>query len=172
VTKTFVAVSDEQPIDTRSFNFSWRPGEEQEVGVKMRKLALTQLQRESPRLTDSSLSNVVFRSFDLDLTNDAALVISAEASVSSPAGAKEAVKSIVRYVTVIARLDFDGIPQKLMVNMTDSSRLDVVPRMELVDAVDVDGAGPAELLFREYSFDHKSFVIYSVGRNVATKMFE
>ncbi len=173
VTQTYVAVSDEQPIDTRSFNFSWKPGEEQEVGVKMRKLALAQLQRESPRLTDSSLSNVVFRSFDLDLTNDAALVISAEASVSSPAGAKETQgKSIVRYVTVIARLDFDGIPQKLMVNLTDSSRLDVVPRMELVDAVDVDGAGPAELLFREYSFDHKSFVIYTVGRNVATKIFE
>jgi hypothetical protein len=173
VTQTFVAVSDEQPTDTRSFNFSWKPGEEQEVGVKMRKLALTQLQRENPRLTDSSLNHVVFRSFDLDLTNDAALVISAEASVSSPAGAKETPgKSIVRYVTVIARLDFDGIPQKLMVNLTDSSRLDVVPRMELVDAVDVDGDGPAELLFREYSFDHKGFVIYSVGRNVATKMFE
>jgi hypothetical protein len=73
---------------------------------------------------------------------------------------------------VIARLDFDGIPQKLMASVTDSSRLDVVPRMELVDALDVDGAGPAELLFRQYSFDQKTFAIYGVGRNVATKMFE
>jgi hypothetical protein len=171
--QTFVAVSDEQPTDTRSFNFSWKPGEEQEVGVKMRKLALAQFQRENPRLTDSSLSNVVFRSFDLDLSNDAALVVSAEVAGGNPgASVKTPGKPIVRYVTVIARLDFDGIPQKLMVNMTDSSRLDVVPRMELVDAVDVDGDGPAELLFREYSFDHKSFVIYSVGRNVATRMFE
>jgi len=59
-----------------------------------------------------------------------------------------------------------------MSNITDSSRLDVTPRLELIDAVDVDGAGPAELLFREYSFDHKSFIIYNVSRNAATKMFE
>ncbi len=140
----------------------------------MRKLAVALLLRENIRTTESALKNVVFRSFDLDLSNDAALVISAEVAGSNPApGVKGSPgKSIVRYISVIARLDFEGIPQKLMVTVTDSSRLDVVPRLELVDAVDVDGAGPAELLFREYSFDHKSFVVYGVGRNTAAKIFE
>ncbi len=173
-TQMYVAVSDEQPVDIRSFNFSWKPGEEKEVEVKMRKLVVAQFQRENIRIAESALKNVVFRSFDLDLSNDAALVISAEVAGSNAApGVKDApAKSITRYITVVARLDFDGIPQKLMANITDSSRLDVTPRLELIDAVDVDGTGPAELLFREYNFDHKSFVIYSVGRNAATKMFE
>jgi hypothetical protein len=171
-TQTLVGVSDEQPTDTRSFNFSWKPGEEQQVEAKMRKLAVAQLLRENIRVAESALKNVVFRSFDLDLSNDAALVMSAEVAGNPAPGVKETPgKSIVRYITVIARLDFEGVPQKLMTSITDSSRLDVVPRLELVDAVDVDGAGPAELLFREYSFDHKSFVVYSVGRNTATKMF-
>jgi hypothetical protein len=44
---------------------------------------------------------------------------------------------------VIARVDFEGVPQKLASSVTDSSRLDVAPRLELIDAVDVDGDGPA-----------------------------
>jgi hypothetical protein len=73
---------------------------------------------------------------------------------------------------VIARVDFDGVPQKLSSSVTDSSRLDVAPRLELIDAVDVDGDGLGELLFREYSFDNASFIIYGVGRNSVTKVFE
>jgi hypothetical protein len=42
----------------------------------------------------------------------------------------------------------------------------------LIDAVDVDGDGLAELLFREYSFDDKSFIVYGVGRTTVTKVFE
>jgi hypothetical protein len=30
----------------------------------------------------------------------------------------------------------------------------------------------AELPFREYSFDEKSFIIYGVGRSTVTKVFE
>src|SRR6185437_6797477 len=43
---------------------------------------------------------------------------------------------------------------------------------ELIDAVDVDGDGLAELLFREYSFDQKGFIIYGAGRGAVTKVFE
>jgi hypothetical protein len=50
--------------------------------------------------------------------------------------------------------------------------LDVAPRLELIDAVDVDGDGLAELLFRQYNFDEKSFVIFSIGRTTVTKLFE
>ena len=127
--------------------------------------------RSSPRIR---FKNVVMRSFDLDLSNDAIIVLSAEIPGSYLApGAKGAPgKFISRYVTVIARVDFEGVPQKLAASVTDSSRLDVAPRLELIDAVDVDGDGPAELLFREYSFDQKSFIIYGVGRNTVTKVFE
>jgi len=48
----------------------------------------------------------------------------------------------------------------------------VAPRLELIDAVDLDGDGLGELLFREYSFDQKSFIIYGIGRSTVTKVFE
>ncbi|HZD93662.1 MAG TPA: hypothetical protein VE133_05365 [Candidatus Sulfotelmatobacter sp.] len=173
-TRTYVGVSDTQPIDVRSFDFVWKAGEEKEMEAKMRKLALAQLPRENAQLTPNSLRNVLMRSFDLDLSNDAVVVLSAEipGSYLSP-GAKETPgKFVSRYVTVIARVNFEGVPQKLAASVTDSTRLDVAPRLELIDAVDVDGDGPAELLFREYSFDQKSFIIYGVGRNAVTKVFE
>jgi len=173
-TKTFVAVSDNEPTDVRSFAFKWKPGEEQQMETKMRKLALAQLPRENAQLNTGSLQNVVMRSFDLDLSNDAVIVFSAEipGSYLAPGGQSTPGKFISRYVTVIARVDFEGVPQKLASSVTDSSRLDVAPRLELIDAVDVDGDGLAELLFREYGFDDKSFIIYGVGRSTVTKVFE
>lgn len=173
-TKTFVAVSDNDPTDVRSFAFKWKPGEEQQMEAKMRKLALAQLPRENAQLNTGSLQNVVMRSFDLDLSNDAVIVFSAEipGSYLAPGGQSTPGKFISRYVTVIARVDFEGVPQKLASSVTDSSRLDVAPRLELIDAVDVDGDGLAELLFREYGFDDKSFIIYGIGRSTVTKVFE
>jgi len=173
-TKTFVAVSDNDPTDVRSFAFKWKPGEQQQMEAKMRKLALAQLPQENAQLNAGSLQNVVMRSFDLDLSNDAVVVFSAEipGSYLAPGGKGAPGKFVSRYVTVIARVDFEGVPQKLASSVTDSSRLDVAPRLELIDAVDVDGDGLAELLFREYGFDEKSFIIYGVGRGTVTKVFE
>jgi hypothetical protein len=173
-TKTFVAVSDNESADIRSYAFKWKPGEEQQMEAKMRKLALSQLPRENAQLNTGSLQNVVMRSFDLDLSNDAVIVFSAEipGSYLAPGGKSTPGKFVSRYVTVIARVDFEGVPQKLASSVTDSSRLDVAPRLELIDAVDVDGDGLAELLFREYGFDDKSFIIYGIGRTTVTKVFE
>ncbi|HEV7676095.1 MAG TPA: hypothetical protein VGQ12_16310 [Candidatus Angelobacter sp.] len=173
-TQTFVAVSDNEPADVRSYAFKWKAGEEQQMEQKMRKLALAQLPRENAQLNANSLQKVAMRSFELDLSNDAVIVLSAEipGSYLTPGAQGGPGKFISRYVTVIARVDFEGMPQKLASSVTDSSRLDVAPRLELVDAVDVDGDGLAELLFREYGFDQKSFIIYGVGRSTVTKVFE
>jgi hypothetical protein len=173
-TKVFVGVSDAESSDGRSYQYPWKPGEEQQMEEKMRKLALAQLPRENAQLTPNSLKNVVMRSFDLDMSNEAVLVLSAEIPGSYLAPGKQETpgKFVSRYVTVIARVDFEGVPRKLAASVTDSTRLDVAPRLELIDAVDVDGDGLAELLFREHSFDETSFIIYGVGRSTVTKVFE
>jgi len=191
-----VAVSDADPSESRSFQFAWKKGEQAEMEAKMRRLALAQLPRENAKLTESSLTNVVIRAFDLDLSNDAVMVLTAEipgsylasrtpagdhpnpskAGASGASAAKSAPdtagKFISRYITLIARVNFEGNPQRVAVSITDSSRLDVAPRLELIDAVDVDGDGLGELLFRQISFDEKSYIIYGVGRNTVTKVFE
>ena len=173
-TKVFVGVSDAESGDARSYEYPWKAGEEQQMETRMIKIALGELPRENSQLTPNSLKNVVMRSFDLDMSNEAVLVLSAEVPGSYLApGARQAPgKFVSRYVTVIARVDFEGVPRKLASSVTDSTRLDVAPRLELIDAVDVDGDGLAELLFREYSFDEKSFIVYGVGRNAVTKVFE
>src|SRR5215471_14900044 len=180
--QTFVAVSDAEAGDTRSYEFQWRPDEKPQIEAKMRKLALAQLPGEGAQLNEHALTNVVVRSFDLDLSNDAVVVITAEVpggylAPGTKTGRGAAAKStpekfVSRYITVIARVDIDGNPQKLTQSVTDSSRLDVAPRLELIDAVDVDGDGLAELLFREYGFDQKSFIVYGVGHGTVTKVFE
>ncbi len=182
-TQTLVGVSDAQSSETRSYEFHWKPEEKTQIEAKMRKLALAQLPGESAQANEHVLTNVVIRSFDLDLSNDAVVVITAEVPGGYLAPAGKAArgsttaktggdKFVSRYVTVIARVDIDGNPQKLAASVTDSSRLDVAPRLELIDAVDVDGDGLAELLFREYDFDQKSFIVYGVGHGTVNKVFE
>ena len=172
--QTFVAVSDAEPSDTRSYQFAFKPGDQEKAEEKMRKLALAELPPENSQLNENSMKNVVIRAFDLDLSNDAILVLTAEVPGSYVTPGQKGLpgKFVSRYLTLIARLDFQGDLQRLSASVTDSSRLDVAPRLELVDAVDVDGDGLAELLFREYSFDQKGFIIYGIGRGGVTKVFE
>jgi hypothetical protein len=173
-TQTYVAVSDAQPSDTRSYKFVFKPGDQEKVEAKMRRLALAQLPKENAQLNENSMKNVVIRAFDADLSNDAIVVLTAEVpgSYMSPGRKGAPGKFVSRYITLIARQDFEGELERLAVSVTDSSRLDVAPRLELIDAVDVDGDGLAELLFREYGFDQKGFIIYGVGRGAVTKVFE
>jgi hypothetical protein len=189
-TQTLVAVSDAQAIEPRSYEFAWKGGEQEAIETKMRRLAVAQV----PGSNAGSLANVVIRTFDLDLSNEPVVVLTAEVPPGAAAAVKPANRApgaaksprnppeagnapaptsqATRYITVIARVDFEGNPQKLAASVTDSTRLDVAPRLELIDAVDVDGDGLAELLFRQYSFDDKSVVIYQIGRSTVTKLFE
>jgi hypothetical protein len=169
------AVSDSQATDDpHSFAYQWQPGEQEKMEAKLRKFALQQLPPENAKLGDNAFTNVVIRSFDVDATNEAVLVLTAEipGSYMTPGSKAAPGKFVSRYITLIARTDYEGNFQRLAVSVTDSSRLDVAPRLELIDAVDVDGDGYAELLFREYSFDDKGFVVYGIGRSTVTKVFE
>ncbi len=181
-TQVLAAVSDAQAAETRSYDFVWKAGEQPQIEAKMRKLALQQFPRETPALTDSALKNVVVRCFDVDFSNDAVVVLTAElppVAAPAPPRARRAASrpappapAVTRYVTLIARIDLENNPQKLFVSTTDSAHFDVTPRLELIDAVDVDGDGLAELLFRQYGYNEKSFLIYGVGHGTVTKVFE
>ena len=200
-TQILIGVSDAEATEARSFEFNWRPQEKEQIETKMRKLALEQLPGVKAQADQPVLTNVVIRSFDVDLSNDAVVVLTAEVPggylatedptkpklpprpsqkgrttapirKSPPAEENPPAKFVSRFITVIARIDIEGNPRKLAASVTDSSRLDVAPRLELIDAVDVDGDGLAELLFREYSFDQKSFIVYGIGHGTVTKVFE
>ena len=69
-------------------------------------------------------------------------------------------------------MDIDGNPTRLLASVADAAKLDITPRLELIDAVDVDGDGYAELLFRSWGLDERGFVIYGVGHGTVTRVFE
>ena len=75
------------------------------------------------------------------------------------------------YVTVVARENYDGTMRRIFATVTDSSHLDVYPRLELIDAVDAQGDGRGELLFRQISDTSRSYVIYRVGVETLTALF-
>ena len=71
-------------------------------------------------------------------------------------------------LTLIARTNLEGDLRRLFFSETDSHHLDVTPRMELIDAVDADGDGRGELLFRR-TFDSGS--VYAIYRVTADQLW-
>ncbi len=93
--------------------------------------------------------------FDLSTSNEPVLVLSAKTHpLPAPADATATVEE-PKEITLIARTNLEGELRKLFFSQTDSRHLDMTPRMELIDAVDADGDGRGELLFRR-TFDDGS----------------
>jgi hypothetical protein len=73
---------------------------------------------------------------------------------------------------VVARVDLYGEPRQLFASVTDTQHLDEVPRYELIDAVDADGDGRAEFLFREINDTGRAFVVFRAGADKLYPLFE
>ena len=101
--------------------------------------------------------------FDLADINEPELVLTANARMPRQSGEKGSTSPDLPYlVTLVAREDVNGEFHKALANITDRQHLDVLPRLELIDAVDADGDGRGELLFRQVSEAGSAFVVYRV----------
>ncbi|HWR17373.1 MAG TPA: hypothetical protein VN577_21260 [Terriglobales bacterium] len=173
--KVQVAVSD--PVNTESRPYAWRwadQNEEEKMRAAIERLALSELQgytAQGNRQKPGRLEDVEIAAFDLEYNNSPDVILSAKARpAAEPAkkGAKSgnqtanAPANLEYYVTVVAREDIYGQLVKSFSMVTDSRHLDVFPRMHLIDAVDIEGNGAGELLFRRISDRGSSFVIYRV----------
>lgn len=131
------------------------------------------------------IEKVQLRAFDLWGNSDPILIMSAEAhlpSASRSPTAKESWKedatatapdSANSYtITLVAKTDIYGNLRKLYSGVTDKYHLDVTPQLELIDAVDADGDGRGELLFRETSDAGTGYVIYRATADTLWKMFD
>jgi hypothetical protein len=103
---------------------------------------------------------VQLRAFDLSNSNEPILVLTATASM--PGRTKDTSPDLRYLLTLVARNDIYGELHKAFVNLTDTQHLDVLPRLELIDAVDADGDGRGELLFRQVSDAGSAFLLYRV----------
>jgi hypothetical protein len=99
--------------------------------------------------------------FDLDFDNDPEIVVTGSQVVAGSDGASHTI-----FVTYISREEGGRDYHPLLRYITDDTRLDEFPRLRLIDAVDADGDGVAELLFRASNSpeaEGRAFRLYATG---------
>ncbi len=123
---------------------------------------------------DLVLEDLQIRPFDLWGNNQPVIVLTAKAHPAlAPVGIAGADKPVPEYwITLVARTDIYNDLHKLFVGVTDKYHLDVTPKLELIDAVDADGDGRGELLFRETSDAGTGYIIYRATGDTLWKMFD
>jgi hypothetical protein len=124
---------------------------------------------------DPILENVQMKAYDLWTNNQPVLVFTADAHMPPPpAGSPHAATdSDLRYsILLVTNPDIYHNLHKLYVGVTDKYHLDITPRLELVDALDADGDGRGELLFREISDNGNGWIIYRATADKLWKMFD
>lgn len=181
------AISDAGGPEPRSYAYDLKPAEEAIYRNKMFELATEQLRAQASAGTKQTaaarkssaksasnsadkaqpvFSDVSLRIFDLSSSNEPVLVLSAK---THPEGNDS---SEPKEITLIARTNLEGELRKLFFSQTDSRHLDITPRMELIDAVDADGDGRGELLFRRTFDDGSAYAIYRVSADRLWPLFE
>ena len=122
---------------------------------------------------DPILENPQMKAYDLWGNNQPVLIFTAEAHLPPPPAGTAHTDSDLQYsILLVANPDIYNNLHKLFVSVTDKYHLDIAPRLELVDAVDADGDGRGELLFREASDNASGWRIYRATADKLWKMFD
>ena len=182
-----VAISDAKPTEPHPYAYSWSdPDDQAKMKLAMEKLAQETLAGTPPPASTTAakppakttttrrktaakpkpqlplLEDQKFNAFELSYSGGATLVFTArtDAAVGS-----------AKYVTLIAQPDFYGVPQVIFKQVTSDERLDIIPRMRLVDAADTDADRRAELIFELRSKTGREFAIYRVVNSHVEQAF-
>jgi hypothetical protein len=124
---------------------------------------------------DPILENVQMKAYDLWGNNQPVMVFTADAHMPPPPSGTphpEADSALQYSVLLVANPDIYNNLHKLYISVTDKYHLDMTPRFELVDAVDADGDGRGELLFRETSDNGNGWAIYRATADKLWKLFD
>ncbi len=173
------AISDAAGPEPRPYVYSLKPEEEQKLRKKILALAADEVrawaaQPESAgskpatrasrpaskaKPPEPSFEDVQLHTFDLSNSNEPIVVLTAKARMPVRPNATSDLQYII---TLVARDDMYGDLHKVFASVTDTNHFDVLSRLELIDAVDADGDGRGELLFRQVSDSGRAFVLYRV----------
>jgi hypothetical protein len=176
------AISDADGPDPRPYAYQMKPEEEQARLKKMQAMAADEVKSRAAKLSEGQASkpsdknvrptrepqfeNVQLRVLDLSNSNEPVLVVMANAKVPSSS------RDLEYMTTVVAREDIYGDLHKVFAETTDNQHLDAIPKYELIDAVDADGDGRGELLFRMNWDNGSAFSVYRVIGDRLWPLFE
>jgi hypothetical protein len=199
VTDMVPAISDASSNDLHSYSFFWLKEEEGErrkqiEGIAKQEVASYLSAQAKATITPAStgtkagtktaaakkapepiLENVRMVAYDLWGNNTPVIVFSADAHLPPPpAGTPQSeVATETQYsVMLVLRPDIYDTLRKLYVGVTDKFHLDITPRLQLIDAVDADGDGRGELLFKEVSDAGTGWILYRASADKLWKMFD
>jgi hypothetical protein len=190
----FPAVSDAGGPEPRPYNFEMKPDEEQAYRKKLFAIASAEVIAKAKQMTpvmpsaapppkrapakpaaktpQPTFDNVQFRAFDLSNTNEPVFVMSADAHLPSSSASGANAEKNTYFITLVAKADIYLDLHKLLAQVTDDHHLDEFPRFELIDAVDADGDGRGELLFREVSDAGTAWAVYRAAADQLYPLFE
>jgi hypothetical protein len=170
------AISDAAGPEPRPYAYSLKPEEELKLRKKILALAADEVQtwaaqpessggksgaRTGPKTKapQPTFEDVQLHTFDLSNSNEPVMVMTATAHMPVRPNTTSDLQYII---TLVARDDIYGDVHKVFASVTDNHHFDVLSRLELIDAVDADGDGSGELLFRQVSDGGSAFVLYRV----------
>jgi len=178
------AVSDSDGAEPRPYTYQLKPEEEQKFLKTMMSMAANEVKARATQLLGESepaaktskktaraavtpqLQDVQMHIFDLTSSNEPVLVLTATATVPNA-------RVALQYTTaLVTREDIYGELHKVFAQTTDNQHLDVIPKYEFIDAVDADGDGRGELLFRKTQDSGSAFGIYAVIGDRLWPLFE
>lgn len=190
------AISDAGGPDPRPYLYDIKPDEEQKYRKGMLALAADAVRarlketapvlpgtkpadhtaasaRRTAKASQPTFDDVQFRAFDLWNTNEPVFVLSATVHMPKAAGVSaQTSDDLPYYVTLVAKKNIYDELRKLYAGVTDPRHLDQTPRLELIDAVDADGDGRGELLFRQISDVGSAWGVYRAGADQLFPLFE
>jgi hypothetical protein len=173
------AISDATGPEPHTYIFPTKPDDEQNFRKKILTMAAAELKNyQQPNVAPAatrkpaikqggtlarktalpSFEDVELKILDLSSSNEPVLVLTAKVLPTRTS----ATPDLQYFITLVAREDIYGDLHKAFSKITDTQHLDAFPRYELIDAVDADGDGRGELLFRQISDAGKAYVLYRV----------
>ena len=187
------AISDAAGPIPHTFTYHWLKDEEGERRQQITDLAKQQLQAylaaqakltiapkpaaqarhaKAVKAPEPILSNVKMTTYDLWTNNQPVIVFSADAQMPPTETPGTGFADVQYSIMLVARSDIYNNLRPLYSGITDKFHLDLTPRLELVDAVDADGDGRGELLFRQTTDAGTGWVIYRATADKLWKMYD
>lgn len=178
--KQRIAISDPSGTVDHSYAWSWPSLEDESRtqaalgALALRELAAHPVQTFGARQKSATaqeasslmLAQEKLYAYRLSWGSGPVYVFSAQTSMQGGNGAQPG-----RYITLIARPDFNGSLILLFSHVTSEALLAYQPRMQLVGPVDATGQGYADLLFALLSGRNQQFALFRVGANEAVPVF-
>jgi hypothetical protein len=172
------AISDANGPQPRPYTYQTKTDEEQDFMKKMAAMAADEVKRRFELLSPGEAKAKSARSspapefrdqqlkiLDVSGTNEAVLIYSATATLPGRADLQFS-------TAVVARQDIYADLHKIFAHTTDNNHQDMQPRYEFIDAVDADGDGRGELLFKQVGESGTGYALYRVIGDRLWPLFE